>query len=127
MSTGLLDQSMNYLADKTNAPIETFSGTRGSGLTSGDCRGVYDKWTNTVRINFYGLKSSNGAALETLFTIPTKYRRSDNPGGGAVIGAMNGGTVWTSAGWVYIDSSGQIKQGATNYLRAICGFIEYSL
>ena len=125
MST--LNDAMNYLGEKTGTPTETFVGTRGSGLTSGDCRGIYDKWTNTVRINFYGLKSSNGAANETLFTIPAEYSPSDNPGGGAVIGVMSGSTVQTSCGWAFINSSGQIKQGATNSLRAICGFIEYKL
>lgn len=127
MSRGVTNEAMNYLADKTSTPIETFTGTRGAGLTSGDCHGVYDKWTNTVRINFYGLKTSNGATNETLFTIPAGYRPSDNPGGGAVIGVMSGGTVQTSCGWAYINSSGQIRQGATNYLRSICGTIEYSL
>lgn len=125
--TGLLDRILDYLATKTETPSEVFAGTRGAGLNNGDCRGVYDKWSNTVRIVFYGNKSSNGTAGEVLFTIPAAYRKTGNPGGGSILGIISGGTIQVATGWAYIDSSGQIKQNGTNYMRSIYGFIEYSL
>lgn len=127
MSRGVINEAINYLADKTNTPIETFTGTRGSGLTAGECHGTYDKWTKTVRLYLYGTKSSNGTTSEVLFTIPSGYRPSSNITGGAIVGSLSGGTIQTTAGSLYVNSNGQIKQGATNYLRSIFGTIEYSL
>lgn len=123
----ILNEAMDYLGDKTGTPIETFTGTRGAGLNSGECFGTYDKWSKTVRINFYGTKSTNGTTSEVLFTIPAEYRPANNLNGCAIIGSLSGGTIQTTAGPMYLETSGNVRQGATNYMRAICGVIEYSL
>lgn len=124
---GILNDAMDYLGDKTGTPIVSFTGTRGAGLTAGDCYGIYDKWTNTVRLYIVGSKSTNGSTGEILFTIPSSYRPSSSVSGGAIFGAMVSGTIQTTAGSVTINTSGQITQGATGYLRAIYSVIEYSL
>lgn len=118
--------SLAYSSDLFTTPIETFTGTVASGL-SGELHGTYDRFTKTVRINFYASKSSNIGTSDTLITIPSSYRPSDTKYGSAMIETYVSSANKTSAYRVTLNSSGQIKQGLSSYARSVFGVIEYTL
>lgn len=119
--TNMADSSATF-----NSPVETFTGTVASGL-SGRCSGIYDKFTNTVRINFLASKTSNIAIGDLLITIPAEYRPSATVNGSAMIEALFSDDYRTHAYQVTLNSSGQIKQAYSGYARSVFGVFEYVL
>lgn len=107
--------------------IQNLNGVEGFLLTGSPSgftgRGVYDKATNTVRIAVRGASTSNVSSATSLGTVPSQYRPSTNVYGDALCITSSG----NNGANLVVESSGNIYQTATNSMRAIFGYIEYTL
>ena len=102
---------------------ETFTGTRSNAISRGDCYGIYDKASDTVRINFYFYNTSSIPSSYILFTIPQKYRPKATKYGTAMYVTTGG----TSAYQCYIATNGSIYQNLGSTILQGHGTIEYIL
>ena len=104
--------------------VEEFNLSAYSGFDNAFGVGKYDKATNTVRLYVFGVDTANISSSTALFTVPSAYRPSTNT-------AMPIAYATSSASGVYYAtlnaSNGTITQGATNSLRQVIGFCEYTL
>ena len=107
--------------------LNKLSGVEGFVLTSAPTgftgRGVYDKTTNTVRLVVRGGSSTNVSSDTSLGNVPSKYRPSSNVYGDAIC-ATSASTVGAN---LLVETNGKVTQTATNTMRAIFGYIEYTL
>ena len=125
--TGLIDKIMDYLANKFASPVEEVTFTRSSSISTGAAYGLYDKFTDTMRINFRASNNSNISTSAVLFKIDDAfrgYRPSEAKSGSCM--EMNSSSV-AGIGPCTINSNGEIKQGASNAARYIIGVIEYKV
>lgn len=112
------------MATSTIHTVETFSGTLGSTMKDGTLTGFYDPESGVVHINFCCRKDSDIGTGTTLFTIPTRFRPSDNKNIPAVIGRTSSApTVYN----VRVASTGAITQSFTSSARYIFGSGSYKL
>ena len=103
--------------------VETFSGTRHSDIDVGGCRGVYDKNTGLVRLNFIAADASNISIDQVLFTIPEAYRPKSNVAGSGFLGTASA----TMQAGITLYTDGTIKQRSSSNCRHLFGYIEYIL
>ena len=107
--------------------LDKLSGVEGFVLTASPSgfagRGAYDKTTNTVRITIRGASTSNVSSSTSLGNVPSEYRPSANVYGDAlcITSSANVGAN------LLVEPNGNVTQTATNTMRAIFGYIEYTL
>lgn len=118
--------AISKIPASTGGGAEAFTGTRDtSNIPGGACRGIYDKTSNVVTITFHCATSSGtipgGGA--TLFTIPEKYRPSEDKTA-SCMGASN--TVVT-VGNCKMSSNGELSHSASSTFTKLYGVIQYIL
>lgn len=103
--------------------IEEFMLTAYNGFDMAYGYGRYDKSTDSVRIYFVGIDSSNLPQNSALFTVPSKYRPAEAYGVPIIY------TASTGAGLYYASllTDGTIVQSAGSTLRGVLGLAEYKL
>lgn len=118
-----LSSLLNFIGGKIadHEAVETFSGTRGSSYSNGASYGTYVKATGLVTIIWYAIADTAQASSVTIFTIPSKYRPSEDSKG-ACIGF---GPSTASAGQCVVGSNGVLRQVASNARTQYMGMIQY--
>lgn len=111
---------------KSKLSATSLVGTRSSNIADGTLSGIFDKATNTVRINLCWSNTTNVSPSTTLFSVPYTFRPSGmTTGAGIVIKSDNSITACNYA----INANGQVMAyyaGSTNIRGGIAHF-EYML
>lgn len=102
---------------------EEFVGTLASGITRGNCFGVYDKTSNIVYLTFHFYHTADIQSSQTIFTIPEKYRPSSIVNGAAFYSTSSSPNAYTCS----LNASGQVYQTLGNTIRSGAGTIIYIL
>ena len=103
---------------------ETFTGTLSSSMTSGNCLGVYDKASGSVRLYVSFAAGSAFSVDTTIFTVPAAYKPSSNYSGSLLF--QNSADV-IGAGTLRITSDGIVQQRGGSTVQKGFGVIEYPL
>ena len=113
-----------------NTPAYDFSEyiMRNPSISNGAAFGFYDTASRTVRINFRCSNTDSAGPIATgttLFTVPDEFKPVGRNRYGSVM-EMNSNNV-AGVGRCSINTSGEIKQGASSSARYVIGIIEYVL
>ena len=119
-----INENELYFVDDLEPTVE-FTCTRNSTLSGGESRGIYNKISGIVSINFYCNSDVDITTTQELFNIPLLYRPSEDKGGTGML-KNSGGNVAATALRAR-TSSGSIVQLGSDTARSVYGIIEYKL
>ena len=114
---------LTKLAKQTGSEFTGISPTT-SKITSGSAYLTYDKSTKTCRVDFWFMASTDILSTDVLFTIPAKYKPSDNYNG---VGFFKTSSDIIVPYYIRVMANGTIIQGVGNTIRSGMGHIEYRL